>query len=32
MLKLCDHMTSGSDRFLKTIGGFLKVRVILLKE
>ena len=32
LLKLCDYMTAGSDRFLKTIGGFLKVRVILLKE
>lgn len=32
LLRICDFMVSGSDRFQQMLGGFLKARVLLLKE
>ena len=32
MLRICDFMVSGSDRFQQMIGGFLKARVLLLQD
>lgn len=32
LLQICDFMVSGSDRFQQMMGGFLKARVLLLKE
>jgi hypothetical protein len=32
LLKICEFMVSGTDRFQQMIGGFLKARVLLLKE
>ncbi len=32
LVTLCEHMAASPDRLLKTLGGFLKVRVILMKE
>lgn len=32
LLRICDFMVSGPDRFQQMIGGFLKARVLLLKD
>jgi hypothetical protein len=32
LLRICDFMISDSDRFQQMLGGFLKARVLLLKE
>jgi hypothetical protein len=32
MLRICDFMVSGSDRFQQMIGGFLKARALLLQD
>jgi hypothetical protein len=32
LLQICDFMVSSSDRFQQMMGGFLKARVLLLKE
>ena len=32
LLRICDFMISGSDRFQQMLGGFLKARVLLLKD
>jgi hypothetical protein len=32
LLQICEFMLSGTDRFQQMIGGFLKARVLLLRE
>ena len=32
LMKICENMINGSDKFLKLIGGSIKVKVILLEN